>query len=75
MTISRYSTQDDMSSSCGPTPTMRPSSRTMILSACRIVLTRWATISTVALSVSDLRAARSFASVDASSAEKQSSNR
>ncbi len=40
VTISRYSGQLDKSSSWGPIPTMRPSSRTMIRSACRIVLTR-----------------------------------
>jgi hypothetical protein len=40
-----------------------------------IVLTRWATMTTVASRVSAFNAARSFASVVASSAEKQSSKR
>ena len=47
----------------------------MIWSACMIVLTRWATMTTVASRVSARSAARSRASVAASSAEKQSSNR
>ena len=50
--------QAAMSSSCGPLPTTRPSSSTMIRSACMIVLTRWATITTAASPVSRASAAR-----------------
>ena len=46
-----------------PMPTTRPSSRTMIRSASMTVLTRWATMITVASAVSFRSAARSRASV------------
>src|ERR1019366_8711052 len=74
-TISRYCRHSEMSSSCLPMPTTWPSSRTMIRSAYMIVLTRWATMTTVDAVVSALSAPRSRLSVAASSAEKQSSKR
>jgi len=56
-------------------PTTRPSSSTMMRSACMMVLTRWATMTTEASWVPDFKAARRRASVAASRAEKQSSKR
>ena len=54
-----------------PMPTTRPSSRTMIRSASMTVVTRWATMITVASAVSFRSAARSCASVLKSRAEKR----
>jgi len=51
------------------------SSSTMMRSACMMVLTRWATMTTEASWVPDFKAARRRASVAASRAEKQSSKR
>ena len=48
-----------ISSSWVPRPTIRPASRTTIWSAWRMVLTRWATMITVASAVSGASAARS----------------
>ena len=62
-----------MSSSCVPMPAIVPLSMTMIRSAFMIVLTRWATMITVASRVSSSSAARSCESVLKSSAEKLSS--
>ena len=72
-TRSRGRSRWSSSSSCVPMPTIRPSSRTTIRSACMIVPTRWATMITVAPPSSRSRAARSRASVAKSSAEKLSS--
>ena len=47
-TISRYVGLPSISSAWVPVPTTRPSSSTTIRSASRIVLTRWATMTTVA---------------------------
>ena len=46
--IYRYSGQDAISSSCVPMPMTLPSSSTRIFSACRMELTRWATMIFVA---------------------------
>ena len=54
--ICSYTGQFSISSLCVPLPTIFPSSSTRIWSACKIVLTRWATINTV-LSVMSSRSA------------------
>jgi hypothetical protein len=58
-----------------PVPTTAPSSITTIRSACRMVATRCATITTVASLVTGRSAARRRASVVMSRAEKESSKR
>src|SRR5579875_1256472 len=72
-TISRYTSFVRINSRCVPTPTRCPSSNTSIRSASITVLTRCATINTVASRVSFFKAARNLASVLKSSAEKLSS--
>lgn len=72
--ICSYTGQFSISSLCVPLPTIFPSSSTKIWSACKIVLTRWATMNTVLSVISSRSAFLTATSVLKSRAEKLSSN-